>query len=176
MVLNYRLQLLGKGDSPLWIAPRLSLTVPTGRWQASRGDGVVGMQVSFPMSLQLSKRVVTHLNSGFALHPRARDASGDRATLTSYNAGASVIFYMTPFINLMLESIVEDSPEITAPGRTVRRTSVFLSPGVRWAHNLSSGLQIVPGLAYARGLGTASHESSLLLYLSFEHPFKRRAQ
>jgi hypothetical protein len=128
------------------------------------------------MSFQVSKRFATHLNAGFTLHPRARGENGDRATLTSYTAGASVIFFMTPSINLMLESIVEDSPEISAPGRTVRQTSVFVSPGVRWAHNFQSGLQIVPGLAYARGLGTASNESRLLLYLSFEHPFKRRTQ
>jgi hypothetical protein len=174
MVLNYRLQLLGKGDSPLWIAPRLSLTLPTGRWQAGRSDGVVGWQVALPMSLQVSERFATHLNAGFSLYPRARAENGDRATLASYSAGASVLFYLTPSINLMMESIAEDSPEVSGPGQTVRQTSVFVSPGIRWAHNFQSGLQIVPGLAYTRGLGAASDDSRLLLYLSFEHPYKRR--
>lgn len=177
VVLNYRLQLLGGGDDrPLWIAPRLSVTLPTGRWQAGRGDGVVGGQLSLPMSLQVSKRFAAHLNAGFSLHPRARGENGDRATLTSYTAGASVIFFMTNSINFLLESIAEDSPEVSGPGQTLRRTSVFVSPGIRWAYNFRSGLQIVPGLGYTRGLGAASDESRMLLYLSFEHSFKRRAQ
>ena len=174
LALNYRLQLLGKGDSPLWIAPRFSLTLPTGRWQAGRGNGVVGAQISLPMSLQISKRFATHLNAGFTLQPRARGVSGNRATLVSYTAGASVIFFMAPSINLLLESIVQNSPEISGPGRTVRQTSVLVSPGIRWAHNFRSGLQIVPGLAYTRGLGAASDQSRFLVYFSLEHPFKRQ--
>jgi hypothetical protein len=171
---NYRLQLVG-GESRLWVAPRLSVTLPTGRWQAGRGAGVAGVQVALPMSLEVSPRLAAHLNAGVSLLPRARGANGDRATLTSYAAGASVIFYLSSSINLMLESIAEDVPEIIGPGLTARRTSVFVSPGIRWAHNFRSGLQVVPGLAYARGLGQAGDDSRVLVYLSFEHAFKRRA-
>jgi len=76
----------------------------------------------------------------------------------------------------MLESIAENVPEITGPGETARHTSVFVSPGIRWAHNCRSGLQVVPGLAYSRGLGQAGDDSRVLVYLSFEHAFKRRPQ
>jgi hypothetical protein len=57
------------GESRLWVAPRLSVTLPTGRWQAGRGAGVAGVQMALPMSLELSPRLVTHLNAGVSLPP-----------------------------------------------------------------------------------------------------------
>jgi hypothetical protein len=37
---------------------------------------------------------------------------------------------------------------------------------------VSSDLQVVPGFAYTLGLGPASEEDGVFIYLSFEHPFK----
>jgi len=176
VAVNYRFQLMGKGDGRAWIAPRLSVLLPTGRRQANRGEGVIGGQLAVPVSLQLSERVATHLNAGVSLHPRALDENGERVTRKSYSAGASIIYFLSPTVNLLLESVVENNPGLAGPGLTVRETSVFVSPGIRWAYNFRSGLQIVPGLAYTRGLDSARDESGLLLYLSVEHPFKRRNQ
>lgn len=173
LLLNYRLQLAGREGVPLWVAPRLSAVLPTGRWERGRGDGTFGMQLSFPASLELTPRLAAHLNAGFTLRPSARGLSGNRATLTTLSAGASVVFMLRPWLNLMLESVVQDDASITGPGSTVRETAVFLSPGVRWAHNFRSGLQIVPGVAYTVGLGDASDRSGIVLYLSFEHSFKK---
>ena len=56
--------------------------------------------------------------------------------------------------------------------------SFTLSPGVRYALNFPSGLQIVPGFAVPvtmRGkLASPDTDTGVLVYLSFEHPFLRR--
>ena len=37
---------------------------------------------------------------------------------------------------------------------------------------LQDGLQIVPGIAMPIGVGPSAGEKSVLIYLSFEHPFR----
>lgn len=46
-----------------------------------------------------------------------------------------------------------------------------MSPGLRWAINFPSGLQIVPGIALPMGVGPSKGERAIFFYLSFEHPF-----
>jgi hypothetical protein len=53
----------------------------------------------------------------------------------------------------------------------VTEESAWLSPGVRAAIDFSSGLQIVPGLAFPLGLGPTDGERRMLVYVSFEHGF-----
>jgi hypothetical protein len=50
---------------------------------------------------------------------------------------------------------------------------LFLSPGIRWAHNFKNGLQIVPGSASLWEPGRARAKKLSLLDLSFEHPFRK---
>jgi hypothetical protein len=64
---------------------------------------------------------------------------------------------------------------MTGSGRTARNDSLYLNPGVRWAHTFSS-LQIVPGIAFPIGLGPSHGDEGLFLYLSLEHPFGRPAR
>jgi len=45
---------------------------------------------------------------------------------------------------------------------------------VRWSYDFDWGLQIVPGVAFPMGVGPSRHEKSVFLYLSFEHPFKKK--
>jgi hypothetical protein len=51
--------------------------------------------------------------------------------------------------------------------------TTFISPGIRWAYNFPSGLQIVPGIAVPLGVGSSKGEKAIFLYLSFEHPFAK---
>jgi hypothetical protein len=51
----------------------------------------------------------------------------------------------------------------------VRETGYTLSPGIRWAYNFASGLQIVPGIAFPIGFSANRDQRAVLLYLSFEH-------
>ncbi len=78
--------------------------------------------------------------------------------VTTYNLGASMIWLVDPAFNVMVEVVWTD--------QTARAHDVVVNPGIRWAHNVASGLQIVPGLAFPQG-------RAAFLYLSFEHRFRR---
>jgi hypothetical protein len=173
LALNYRYQLVGSGDTRVAFAPRLTALVPSGDSRFGRGFGGAGVQVNLPMSVVVNKRLVTHWNAGTTLVPRARNEVGERAFATGYNLGQSMIFLAHPRFNVMLETVWSGSESVMAPDRTQRAHNLFMSPGIRWAHNFASGLQIVPGVAVPIGVGPSAGEKGLVLYLSFEHPFKR---
>jgi hypothetical protein len=173
LALNYRLQALGGEGRRFWLAPRASIVVPSGSWRRGHGDGNVGVQVALPASIELSPRLTAHVNAAAQLIPRARNSAGSRATIGSMLGGASLIAAVLPTLNLMVEGLVEHASEVTGPSETQSGTSGYINPGFRWAHNFKSGLQIVPGASYAIGLGDAKDADGLVLYLSFEHPFKR---
>jgi hypothetical protein len=129
--------------------------------------------VNFPVTLVLSRQVVTHWNAGATLTPSARNALGAKATTFDRNLGASLIWLAQPSFNVLLEWLWLGEELVSGEGETARETTHVLSPGVRAAFDLVSGLQIVPGVAYTIALD-ADQEDSLFLYLSFEHPFKRQ--
>lgn len=172
-LLNYRYQVLGNGDSRLAFAPRLSLIVPVGDSNADRGYGGTGLQSNLPLSLVLNQKLVTHWNAGATFVPHARNDNGDRAGCWGYNAGQSFIWLAHPRFNIMLETYFASAQSVAAPGKADWSNTLFLSPGIRWAHNFSNGLQIVPGLAVPVGVGPSAGEKGMFLYLSFEHPFQR---
>jgi hypothetical protein len=174
VALNYRYQLAGNPDARTVAAPRLSVLLPTGDEEEGRGAGALGFQVNLPVTLVLSKEIVTHWNAGATLTPSARNALGERATTHSLNFGASLVWLFRPSFNFLLETILEDVRSVVADGQVVGETAWVLSPGVRWAFDLPGDLQIVPGVAYTIGLGEGPDEDALFLYLSFEHPFSRQ--
>ena len=153
LLLNYRYQALGNGDSPLHVAPRLSLVLPTGSEDDGRGGGVLGLQGNVPVSVVASNAFAFHSNTGFVLDTESGDVHA--------HLGASGILRVRRWVNLMLETVWSSDQDI-----------VLLNPGVRWAFDFAGGLQIVPGLAYTVALGDGGSDA-LFLYLSFEHPFSR---
>lgn len=169
-LLNYRYQLVGGGGQKYAFSPRFSVLVPTGSASAGRGSGGLGVQTNLPLSVYLNRKVVTHWNAGATIIPHARNAAGDRAMATGYNLGQSFIWLAKPRFNVMLETVWTGSESVIARDRTQRNHSLVVSPGVRWAHNLSNGLQIVPGVAVPVGAGPSAGEKGLIVYLSFEHP------
>ncbi|MGH7676094.1 MAG: transporter, partial [Gemmatimonadales bacterium] len=169
IALNYRYQLVGP-DSRAAVAPRLSLFLPTGDHEQRLGSGAWGVQVNLPASVEFGPRLVTHWNAGVFLTPSARSPAGQEATIRGYNLGASAIWLIRP-VNLVLEAVWVRGEEVTGPGATVAREEFFINPGIRWAHDFSSGLQIVPGIAFPIGVGASRGEDAIFLYLSFEHPF-----
>jgi hypothetical protein len=48
--------------------------------------------------------------------------------------------------------------------------SWIVNPGLRWAMNFKSGLQVVPGVSVPIGIGQSRGQRSLFVYLSLEHP------
>ena len=146
-LLNYRYQ-LRRADARVAIAPRLSMILPTGSMARGLGSGHVGVQLNVPASVTLTPALVSHWNAGVTALPQ----------LTTYNLGASMIWLARPTFNLMLEVTWLGQPRGGAH-------DVVMNPGVRWAYNFPSGLQIVPGVAFPDG-------KSVFLYLSFEHRFR----
>jgi len=144
--LNYRYQ-LRRAAADVAIAPRLSMLVPTGNSARGLGTGHIGAQLNVPVSVMLVPSLVSHWNAG---------VTAVRHTTTTYNLGASVIWLARPTFNVMVEATWLEQGGM----------HVFVvNPGIRWAHNFASGLQIVPGVAFPDG-------KSVFLYLSFEHRFK----
>jgi len=174
IAVTYRYQ-IGGGDHALALAPNATVLLPTGDSRRALGSGGAGFQIKLPFSAKLAPRLVAHSNAGVSYTPRARDIFGNTAASRGYALGQSVIWLAHPRLNLMLESIWSATEEVTGPRQTERGTEFLLSPGLRTAINLRSGLQIVPGLAFPFGIGPSRGERGVFAYLSFEHPFARQS-
>ena len=171
VALNYRYQLIGNGDTGVAFAPRFTLVLPTGSVRRGDGTGGIGLQTNLPLSIVVSSHLVTHWNIGATIVPSARDAGHDRAATYGYNLGQSLVWLVKPRVNLLLETVWAGAENVVGPGRTQRIHTLLVSPGVRWAHNFSNGLQIVPGIGIPIGIGP-SGDKGIFFYLSFEHPFR----
>jgi hypothetical protein len=106
---------------------------------------------------------------GMTYTPHARNSAGDRASASSYGLAHSIVYQANPRVNFLLETVWTSSAEVISAGYTRRTNDVLLSPGLRWSHDFSDGLQIVPGLAVPVGVGPTAGERGLILYLSFEY-------
>ncbi len=173
VLLNYRYQMSGGDDKEVSFSPRLSLVLPTGDSNKGRGTGALGVQVNLPLSVPLADTVFTHWNLGATVVPKAKNPLGEKADTLGTNVGASLIWRPHPEFNLMFEAIHTTQEVVTGAGLKTREKATYLNPGLRWAHNLPSGLQIVPGLAYTYGVGASKGDNAIFLYISFEHPFGR---
>jgi hypothetical protein len=168
--LNYRYQLVGSGETAVALSPRATFLVPTGDYRRALGSGGFGLQVSVPLSVVLSRRLVAHTNVGATLVLSAKDAEGDRRTLTNLNAGQSLVWLAHPNVNVLVEAVIATNETIGGGGVLIRQTAEAVSPGVRAALNLPGDVQIVPGLAVPIGIGSTTGQRSLFLYLSVELP------
>ena len=170
LLVNYRYQILGDGESRLAIAPRATLIVPSGSVKKMSSYGGVGVQSVVPVSLVLNRHFVSHYDLGGTWVPGAHDAADDRASSYGYNATGSLIWLAHSRFNGMLESSWSSSHLVSRPHGTDVQNTLWLAPGARFAFNFASGLQIVPGAAYVAGVGPSSGDKGVFLYLSFEHP------
>ena len=170
VAVNYRYQLAGA--ERLSVASRLSLLLPTGRAKSDLGAGALGVQMNLPVSVVVAPKVVTHWNAGGTVTPSAKNAVGDKATTVAYNLGASVVWLARPTFNALIEIVWTREEVVTGADRTAASDGLSISPGIRWAHNFSSGLQIVPGIAFPIGVGPSAGDDAVFFYLSFEHPFR----
>lgn len=167
--INYRYQAAGLGENDrVAVAPRFSLIVPTGSYRRETGLGAVGFQFNLPVSVTHSKKFVTHWNAGATITPRARNRIGQRATASGFNLGQSTVFLAKRNFNVLVETAWNANTVVTAPGQTERAYSFLVNPAFRWAWNLKSGWQIVPGLGVPLGVGPSRGERGAFLYLSFE--------
>jgi hypothetical protein len=181
LLLNYRHQTIARED--LLFAPRVSALVPTGSATAGTGLGGAGLQVNLPLTTVLAPWLASHTNVGGTFVPRGKTADGARLRSANLTLGQSFIWLARPTFNVMLETLYSaTSNRVTDDaGRLVAAPNdraLTVSPGLRYAFNFASGLQIVPGVAIPvtmRGaLGALDADTGVFLYLSFEHPFGRR--
>jgi hypothetical protein len=173
VALNYRYQLAGDGKATIACAPRLSLLLPTGDEKRGYGAGSTGLQLNVPLSIAWSGALVSHSNAGVTYVPSARDAAGNRADTTSWNLGQSIVWLCRPRLNVLLEATWTRLEAVDGPARKSAETLIVVSPGLRWAYNFASGLQIVSGVALPIALRPERGRTSILVYLSFEHPMWR---
>jgi hypothetical protein len=172
VALNYRHQLVGSGETRVAFAPRASLRINTADEEKGLGAGAPGAEVNLPLSVVLSDRLVGHWNLGGSFTPSAKSADGAEADAGGVFLGQGLVWLARPRLNFMLEAVWERAETVVGPDRTAREESFFLSPGVRAARDFPSGLQVVYGLGLPIGVGASEGERSVLLYLSFEHPFR----
>jgi hypothetical protein len=172
--LNYRYQAIGNGQARVAFAPRLTFIAPTGNSDLSQGFGAPGYQTDLPLSVVLNDKFVTHWNAGATFVPHARNSQRQEASAAAYNLGQSIIWRTAPRFNVMLETFFLSAQKVVGPGRTQWSNTLLLNPGIRWAYNFKNGLQIVPGIAVPIGVGPSAGEKGIFLYLSFEHPFRKR--
>jgi hypothetical protein len=167
MALNYRWQALGSGETPVALAPRVTLLLPTGDAARGLGAGGTGVQVNLPLSVVLSEQFVTHANLGGTYVPSARAQDGGSALLGSFNIGQSLVWLAHHNFNFLVEALY------TSQWLGAQRTdSIIVNPGVRAAIDLPGGLQVVPGVSVPVTLGAGQPSTGLFFYLSFEHPFR----
>jgi len=123
-----------------------------------------------PLSVLWSRHWVTHFNLGATVFPNAKYLNMPLQTILSYNYGASVIWLVNKNLNLMLEFAgVTEFINFENQGYNKYHTFI-LNPGIRYAFNFKSGLQIVPGLSIPINISQGFEFNDIFLYLSFEHP------
>jgi hypothetical protein len=169
---NYRYQLVGNPEANTVVSPRFTVILPAGSSDEGLGAGAVGFGVGLPLTLVISDEFVSHWNASGTFVPSTRNLVGDEATTATLNLGGSLIWLLSPSFNLLAEALWSSRQSVVGDGRTVREELWRLNPGFRVAIDVSRDLQVVPGFAYTLGLGPASEEDGVFIYLSFEHPFK----
>lgn len=169
VLVNYSYQAAGlKEKDKVAVAPRFSLILPTDSYHRGSSSGAVGFQFNLPVSVKHFKKVVTHCNASATFTPRARNTGGQRATAKGVNLGHSTVFLAKSKFNLHFETAGNYNDAVTGAGRTAKEYSLLLNPGVRWAWNLKSGWQVVPGVAVPIGAGPSYGERGVFLYFSLE--------
>ncbi|HUF29428.1 MAG TPA: hypothetical protein VMM77_02105 [Gemmatimonadaceae bacterium] len=172
IALHYRRQ-LREIHPQLAISPRFSVMLPTGRSEGGFGKGSPGLEVALPVSYILNDHFYAHTNGGMTLTPTAKAPNGSETAIFETFIGQSLVWLAHPRLNLLLELAWDTEETPLSNGAVLRSENFFLSPGVRGAINLSSGMQIVPGIAIPIGVGPSRGDRAVFLYLSVEHAFRR---
>ena len=141
---NYRFQLWDDHDWG-WVAPRLSVILPTGSTSNGLGNGVVGLQACLPVSKRWSNEFVSHFNVGFTVLPNVEGTTSSggvvKKTLPSYFVGTSGIWLATKNFNVMLEALHVRSSSIDGSGYVKYSDETIVSPGFRFSIDMNE-LQI----------------------------------
>ena len=176
-LVNYRYQALTEGPGRPAFSPRASLVLPTGDVARLSGTGSLGLQVNLPFSKQTGDWY-WHWNAGFTWLPRAellpsnQTSNERRVNLMSPFLSGSGIYRVRQMFNLMLESVLLFD-ELVDETSVFRETAFVLSPGARGGWNLGDQ-QLILGVAMPITWVADEVETGLLVYLSYELPFRKQ--
>jgi hypothetical protein len=156
VALNYRYQLAGNSESEFAATPRFTVRLPTGDWRRGEGNGAFGYDADIAISVAPVEQWNFHFDAGAITIPHSHGMSH------AFALADNIVWLPRKRVNVMVETVFQ---------RSDGANSLLVSPAVRWAYNYSNGLQIVPAIGFPIGLGPSAGERSVILYLSFEHPF-----
>ena len=175
-LINYRYQLVEEDPRLPAVSPRLSLVLPAGSHDLT--FDAWGLQVNVPVSKQFGDFYV-HANAGVTWFPKVTTVfdrtctNGDcDVALFSPHVSASGIYRVRDMFNLMLESVLKFDEVPLVDSETTRFTVFTLSPGARGGWNLGDH-QLIVGAALPITWVESDSSAGVLLYLSYELPFKR---
>ena len=131
---------------------------------------MVGVQLNLPVSIDLGPWFSLHVNGGMTVSPSALSPAGRRATTIDANAGIALIWLPLAWFNVLVETAYVSTEAVLDAGGTARDDILLVNPGVRFAIDVAGGLQIVPGLSAPVETWPRGGRTSLLAYLSLEHP------
>jgi len=165
VMINYRYQATMEDPGIPAFSPRLSLILPSDR----HGAKSTGLQVNLPVSKQYGD-VYVNVNGGFTWRPRSQGGP-ERVSLTTPHLAASAIVRLRPMLHLMFENVLESEQTVASDGSKERDTIFTFSPGARGGWNLGDK-QLILGAAIPITFASGT-DAGVLLYLSYELPFKR---
>ena len=157
IALHYRLQLQSEAPGQPAVSPRLSLLIPN----FPESDAQFGIQVNLPASKQFNDFYV-HANAGYTIDGIASEPG----TAGRASAAGSLIYRALPMVHLMLESVFR-AEEYGS------EHSMLIAPGFRAGWNFGNR-QWVLGAAVPIGVLEQDGATALLLYFSYELPFKKQ--
>lgn len=169
IAINYRYQALM--DDRVAFSPRLTILLPTGDYKKGLGTGATGIQTNLPLSVDINEFWATHWNFGGSFIPGAKEAGDSTADTMAIHSGFSFIYFPSYRLNLMFEAVWDYIETPLAGGGKTGGDTFFINPGLRFATDYESGLQMVSGIAFPIGVGPSKGEYGVLLYLSLEHSF-----
>ena len=173
VMLNYRYQALMEDPGVPAFSPRLSLILPTGGADFTYNS--IGFQGNLPVSKQYGDTYF-HANAGLTWYPRADARPGlsgsERVSLVTPHISGSAIYRLRSMFNLMLESVLQFEQFANPDGTKDRDTIFTFSPGARGGWNLGDQ-QLILGAAIPVTWVESDSSAGILLYLSYELPFRR---
>jgi hypothetical protein len=167
-LLNYRFQALTEAPGRPAFSPRVSAVLPTASGVADLNAW--GVQLNLPFSKQTGD-FYWHWNAGITWLPSV-DLGNDSLSLESPFLGGSSIYRVAPMFHLMFEAVAAFNEEFVVD-ETTRPRTMTLSPGARGGWNLGDH-QLILGVAIPTSwTSNERRETAVLVYLSYELPFKR---
>ncbi len=167
--INYRYQALGIENHDVALAPRFSLIISTSEQDDDIDTKGVGLSLGLPLSLKVGSFAL-HTNAELVIIPKATFSSGYATAISEVNLGQSVVWLIHPKFNALVEGLWSRSSYQKQNGDTHSEEMYVINPGIRWAHDFDSGLQIVPGISMPITIGDES-STQIFVYLSLEHNF-----